>query len=1106
MMDQDELIKVFVEESIQHLESIEPDLLEMEKSIDNIDSQIINGIFRAVHSIKGASGFFGLKNIGNLSHVIENLLSMLREGNIKASPEFIDALFSGIDALKSMFDDIGNSENFNIKPEIERLTAIIHPSNKLSNTVTTQNNNDFVAEQVKEEKIITIKEKSPTGQEPRKFDVAKNELDKFVRNRLCLYTITVYLKKDLTEKGKTPLDLINSIVSNGDLIESRLDIDMIQGLADCLDNEIKFVFAFATFLEEESLPTVLGIPKERIIPIDIQIQIHAQEHHLEKAEIKMEPELKTPPKNITDKVNKADKIYTESQLPIINKHQSITSTKPELKITNEQQFIPSKEPEFRITKQPQSTPTIEPELKITNTIQTEEKIKVGVNFLNDLVNLAGEMVLGRNQLNQIAMPLIKDTPGLNFAIQHISRITTEMQEKIMQMRMQPVSIIFGKFQRIVRDLAKQLDKEIRLVTHGEDVELDKSIIEALSDPLTHLIRNSVDHGIEEPDYREKSGKPRQGTIQLKAYHQAGHVYIDIIDDGGGINCKLVGEKAVEKEIITKEQMNEMGDKELMMLIFKPGFSTAKQISAVSGRGVGMDVVMTNIKQLGGTVDINSTLYEGTTISLVLPLTLAIVSGLVIQSGGQCFILPEANIDELVLIDPDEIKDRIELVQKSLILRLRNMLLPLISLKDVLNINESGREKIDIYGSTEPARIVVIKHGMSQFGLLVDAVENIEEIVVKPLPRYLKSQKCFSGASIMGNGSVSLILDAAGIFEKAKLHHIDLEKYRKKAKADIKHKTDTKHDGKDLQTLLLFNNNTPEKFALPLELISRIERIKASTIEKIKDQQYLQYQGSKLRLVFLEDYLPITRPERLPDETIGVIIPKQMKYPMGIIIHNVEGTINAVVDIDTKSIAAPGLFGSAILENRITLLPDMYLLFELAAPEWYRNKSNLKLNSDLKKILIVEDTPFFRMVERDYLISAGYDVIEAENGKQALDILYGQKVDGVILDIIMPEMDGWQTIRAIRSDIRFKDLPVMAVTSLAEDIDPQKGFKAGFTQWEAKLNKERLLDKLYKMLENNRLDNSMNNRLDSISDSDSDSCSANQKNELAHEGKYKKEVA
>ncbi|MBF0233520.1 MAG: response regulator, partial [Desulfamplus sp.] len=399
--------------------------------------------------------------------------------------------------------------------------------------------------------------------------------------------------------------------------------------------------------------------------------------------------------------------------------------------------------------------------------------------------------------------------------------------------------------------------------------------------------------------------------------------------------------------------------------------------------------------------------------------------------------------------------------------------------------------------TEPMRVLVIKHGNSQFGLQVDAVENIEEIVVKPLPRYLKSQKCFSGASIMGNGSVSLILDAAGLFEKAGLHHIDLDRYKKRAKVD------TRQDGKDLQTLLIFDNNTPERFALPLELISRIERIKASAIERVKDQQYLQYQGDKLRLVFLEDYLPVTRPERSKDDTVGIIIPKQMKHPMGIVIHLVEGTVNTVVDIDTRSIMAPGLFGSAILDKKITLLPDMYRLFELAAPEWYQNKVLLKGETGVaKRILIVEDTPFFRMVEKDYLTSSGYDVLEAENGKLALDILSKEIVDGVILDIVMPEMDGWQTIRAIRDDSRLKDLPVMAVTSLAEDIDSKEGVKAGFTEWEAKLNKERLLEKLANMLKQG----SGHRRKQGVSEESEQVLKQGFKQELKQGLKHEREVA
>lgn len=1000
MMEQDELIVVFVEESVEHLESIEPDLLTLEQNPEHIDSDIVNRIFRAVHSIKGAAGFFGFQNVGHLSHRMENLLSLLRDGEITITDEFTDALFSGIDLLRTMFDDVGSSEQFDIQEPIDRLTALINQTDQPDN-------------------IVTVKEQPVTGKQPRAFDLQESELSRFVEKGQFLYTISIHLKTDLTDKGKTPLDLIKSITSTGELIESRLDIDEIQGMDDCLENEITFVFAFATILEQDLLPQALDIPEQRISVIDIESR-----------------QLKQGIETVNDLVSK--------------KLAQAKNTASMLK--EAQQESPGR------LDHPQKEPS-PPDQKSPHTVHTEEKIRVGINLLNDLVNLAGEMVLGRNQLNQVAMPLVKDVPGLDTVTGHISRITTEMQEKIMQMRMQPVSMIFGKFQRVVRDLSKKMNKEIRLVTYGEDVELDKSIIEALSDPLTHLIRNSVDHGIESPEDREKTGKPRQGLIELRAYHQAGHVYIGITDDGGGIDGPAVGEKAVQKELITREQMKEMGEKELAKLIFKPGFSTAEQVSDVSGRGVGMDVVMTNIQQLGGTVEIDTELNRGTTISLVLPLTLAIVSGLVICSDNQFFILPEANIDELVRIKPDERKSRINVVQQSYVLRLRDILLPLVSLKAVLGLALSP-EKGDIFeNQAEPLRILVIKHGSTRFGLLVDSVENIEEIVVKPLPRYLSNQKCFSGASIMGNGSIAMILDVGGLFDKAKLHHAEMKS------EDKTQKTEKGTSEKDIQTLLLFDNCTSERFALPLELITRIEKVKQSNLEKIKDQYYLQYQGDKLRLVFLEHHLPVEKPDRSNDATIAIIVPKMVKYPMGIVIGSVQGTINEAVEIDTLSITAPGLFGSAILDGRITLLPDMYRLFELAAPEWYdRGAGSQKDHSLAKRILIVEDTPFFRMIEKDYLISAGYEVLEAENGKEALAILEREIVDGVILDIVMPEMDGWQTIRAIRADSSLKDLPVMAVTSLAEDVEAEeRSKKEGFTQWEAKLNKERLLEKLAEMV-------------------------------------------
>jgi two-component system chemotaxis sensor kinase CheA len=359
---------------------------------------------------------------------------------------------------------------------------------------------------------------------------------------------------------------------------------------------------------------------------------------------------------------------------------------------------------------------------------------------------------------------------------------------------------------------------------------------------------------------------------------------------------------------------------------------------------------------------------------------------------------------------------------------------------------------------EPVRILVTRYGASCFGLVVDSFENIEEVVVKPLPRYLKKIKCYSGASIMGNGTVALILDAAGIAEKANLHQLEA------MKAESAFEAGEKAEKAETQTLLLFDNNTEERFALPLELITRIERVPSSQIEHIKDRQYLQYQGEKLRLLFLEDYLPITPPQRAEEDTVGVIIPKLVQNPMGIVINRVIDTVQEAVELDTETITAPGLFGSAVLDGKITLFPDMYRLFEMAEPELYARTEHKKDPGSVKNILLVDDVAFFRMVETDYLSSAGYCVFQADSGETALRILESERIDAVVLDIVMPGMDGWQVIERIRADTRFADLPVMAVTSLGDEEHAEKGARSGFSAWETKLNKERMLDKLEKMLQ------------------------------------------
>jgi two-component system chemotaxis sensor kinase CheA len=1040
MSEYDELLPAFIEESQSHLQIIEPDILALEQSSDTIDPAVVNRIFRGIHSIKGASGFFGLQNIANLSHVIENVLVLLRDGKITPTSDLTDALLKGVDTLKSMIDNVRESEQFDIQEEAEQLQKFL---DKISNA----------------QKTVTVAEKKTDEEKPDeelgRFHMNAYDFERLVSEGLNLYAIKIFLDKDLRQRDISPYDLIKNMEALGEYVDSFLDIRSISGLSDCLNSDLAFDFLFATKLDPDLVPEGLDLPPDRVSVIDL-------DEFREKLETEKTADLESQISKIKgqetgrraqEASSKAQGAGDRGQHPTPNNQHPTTNNQ---QTTNNNQ-------------QPTTN-------KQTYSVQAEERIRVGVSFLNDLVNLAGELVLGRNQLMQVTLPLVKHTPGLNPVLQHISRVTSEMQEKIMQMRMQPISLIFSKFNRLVRTLAKSHNKEVRLITYGEDVELDKSIIEGLSDPLTHLIRNSVDHGIEVPEDREKTGKPRLGTIELRAYHQGGQVHLVITDDGRGVDGKFVARKALEKGLIRQDQLNTMIEKDWVRLIFRPGFSTADQVTDLSGRGVGMDVVITNIEHLGGTVDIETKIGKGTKITLVLPLTLAIVSGLLIQSADHFFILPEVDIDELVRVKPDEIESRINTVQDAYVLRLRDMLLPLVDLNEVLGLSESVLRSQLSFANEQPAsdnpqlatnnpqqtktknqkplRILVIKHGSSRFGLIVDSIESTEEIVVKPLPRYLKKMKCFSGVSILGNGKVSLILDVAGILKKANVRHLE------ESKDEIKEKDSAEEE---IQTFLLFDNNTRERFAIPLELISRIERVSASEIEYIKDRQFIQYHDKKLRLIFLENYLPVTPPQRSSEDTIGIIIPKQTKHPLGIVIHTVINTVSTAIELDTETIMGPGLFGSAVLDGRITLIPDIYRLFELAAPEWYAAKSYKREQGRKYRVLLAEDTPFFRMVETEYLTSAGYEVIQAEDGKKAMHILEETRVDAAILDIVMPRMDGWETIKAIRADDRLKKLPVMAVTSLDSEGLAQKGLEAGFTQWELKLNKTRLLEKLAMML-------------------------------------------
>ncbi len=1022
MIDDKELIAGFIEEAQQHLSNVEPDLLEMEQHLGEVEKEVVNRIFRAIHSIKGAAGFFGFQNISTLSHEMESLLSLMREGKMQITEDVIDVLLDGVDLMNTMVNDVASSEEVEIEEAVEAIKKV------------RNGGEDEKSGKKQEEKTPATK----TEQEPapddnaaeliEEFELDEELLKKVARSGEYLYKVTVGIQSVLAGKGDNLEDYFAEIGKLGRIIGSRIDESSLVGLEACFGSDPVLIFLFATVLDPDLANVGLELPEETISRVDISEYSRKLKEAIKKEQEKHAKSAST---------SASAKVKQETQKP-------------------EEQAQAAKAEDDEKEK-PEKTKDKKPAAKIAQ-VQTDEKLRVSVRLLNDLVDLAGELVLSRNQLLQTTLPLAKEVQGLNPILQSISWVTSEMQERIMHLRMQPVSLLFGKFPRVVRDLSKQFKKEIVLASSGEEVELDKSIIEALVDPLTHLIRNSVDHAIESPDEREKLGKPRQGHIRLEAYHEGGQVHIDIVDDGKGIDPEKIAASAIKKGLIDEDEAGNMSDLDKVRLIFRPGFSTAEKITSVSGRGVGMDVVITNIEQIGGTVDIQSQVGEGTRMGLMLPLTLAIITGLVVRVGDQRFILPQANLEELVRIRPHEINERINKVQGVSLLRLRDTLIPLVYLEDVLFHGDIN--PIEKTNGHKPLNILIIRAGEKTFAAKVDAVESMEEIVVKPLPRFLQRMKSFSGTTIMGDGSVAMILDPPGIAGLVKLENLG-----DKMKSHVDdHSAEEQEQTGEILNLLVFDNGASERFALPLNLITRIEKISYSDIEWLENKPYYQYRKQKLRLLMLEDYLPVQAPHRDDSTEIGIIIPKIGGKPIGVVINRIIDTVETTVELDTKTIIAPGLFGSAIIKERITLMPDLYRLFEMAEPSWFGQEEFKKEKLDRKpRILVVDDTPFFRMVERDYLESASYEVHTAEDGEKALEKLAEHEYDAVILDILMPRLDGWGVIEEMRKDQRWKNIPVLAVTSLGDEASLEKGKQLGFTDWESKLNKDRILQKIDRMI-------------------------------------------
>lgn len=695
-----------------------------------------------------------------------------------------------------------------------------------------------------------------------------------------------------------------------------------------------------------------------------------------------------------------------------------------------------------------------------------QSIRVNIDVLENLMQMVSELVLTRNQLIQIAR--VKNDAEFVTPIQRLSHITTDLQEGVMKTRMQPIGNAWAKFPRLIRDLALELQKKVELKMVGAETELDRQMLEMIKDPLTHMVRNSADHGLEGPEERRNAGKNEVGTVTLSAYHEGGHVLIKIIDDGRGINVERVKQKALQNGLATQAELDQMSDQQISQFIFKAGFSTAEKVTSVSGRGVGMDVVVTNIQKIGGSVELFSQQGKGSTFLIKLPLTLAIMPVLVVECFAQRFAIPQIRVSEIVSIlehgaqqDSNSTIDYVvEELNDSKVLRLRERLLPLFSLQDILKLSHPEGTK----PANEELFVVVCHVGSYEFGLIVDRVFDTEEIVVKPVAPVLKKIEVYSGSTILGDGSVIMILDPNGIVKAAGVTNAsgtkeDDEAEEKRARAA---------DGQ-LVTFLTFLAGGKAPKCVPLELVSRLEEIKSETIEWSGDTQVVQYRGDLMRIVTLDSSYEVPK-----KGMAQVIVFADEGRILGVVVEDILDIVEAPMEVKGTA-ERSGYLGSLVIHDKSTDLMDVGHLFSQNFKDWLSTKDRLgEHDDDLKEaqhILLIDDSPFFRKFMQPILAAAKYKVTTVESATKAVEMIEaGAEYNGIVTDIDMPEMDGIEFLRKFRSMGR--TTPVIALSSFSNDEILTKTDDIQFDGYVSKANRDSLVETISSTLSHHRVKESV----------------------------------
>ncbi|GJD47661.1 Sensor histidine kinase RcsC [Methylobacterium crusticola] len=644
-----------------------------------------------------------------------------------------------------------------------------------------------------------------------------------------------------------------------------------------------------------------------------------------------------------------------------------------------------------------------------NKVQT---IRVNVDTLEHLMTMVSELVLTRNQLLEIARR--HEDGNYKVPLQRLSHVTAELQEGVMKTRMQPIGSAWQKLPRVVRDLSSELGKKIDLVMQGAETELDRQVLEVIKDPLTHMVRNSADHGIESGADRRAVGKPDKGTIRLNAFHEGGTITIEIADDGKGLDLQAIRRKAVERGVAAEAEVERMTDAQVAKFIFHAGFSTAKAVTSVSGRGVGMDVVKTNIELIGGTIDIQTELGRGTTFTIKIPLTLAIVAALIVSARDMRFAIPQVSVLELVRVRPGT-DHAVERINGSPVLRLRDRLLPIVPVAGMLGLDAPGAAS-----SSDEGFVVVSQVGRQRFGILVDGVFHTEEIVVKPMSTKLRHIPLFSGNTILGDGAVVLIIDPNGVARMvgsgvASGQQVEAEAEAEESSAD------------QPVTLLVFKGGGDALKAVPLSLVTRLEEIDAAKIEWVGGRPLIQYRGRLMPLVPADPGQALKR-----EGAQALVVFSDGERSMGLVVDEIVDIVDEVLDVELVA-ERSDLIGSAVVRGRATEIVNIAHYLPLAHEDWGRPSNRAMPRAP--NLLLVDDSPFFREMLTPVLKAAGYRVLTAGSVDEALGLLGGEgRIDLVVSDLEMPGRSGFDLIEAMRKGA--PHLAAMPVVALAGTMAPE----------------------------------------------------------------------